>query len=320
MTFATQLVQCYTLKRMSEHVAAEMGERRKIHRAEEAPDFALESLFHDDNLEAFGDSELRAEARRIIRNNPFIQRLHRGDRDAILAHWIGFEPFVVAFGPIIDRRKMPRQILYDKFGHGPAREKLIQKARAERQLVRAENAQFPLEEMTIDERVDSLEDGTRQMGKEEIQHKGHWLADGKRLRRDYRTLERPYVQGVDELIKVVKNSPDMPFFFGLLGATEYMAEETGEFLNSSPAFRVQFEGDFSRWMRLHAPSTHKGRDFRTTHLGGDLDLARAYTPLNPDRTENVEYPKAAVLAGMKIFELATNDVEATLAPLPRKAA
>lgn len=293
---------------------SQFGPKRGRHgHTEEAPDFALEALFHKDNLEVFNDAALRAEARRIIRNNPNILNMFVGDKAAILAHWKGWEPFVTAFEDIIDRKKMPREILYEKYGRGAARETLVRKRKAENQLVSKENARFS-DDMSVDERMDSLEKGTREMSREELQHKGFWFSDGKRLTRDYRRITTPRVETIDRLIDDIENTPDMATFFSRLAGVEYMAEEASRFWNESPEFLEQFGGKRPIWPDVHDPSQHPGRDPRTTHLGGDLDLARAYTPFNPDGSENIAYPQTKVLETLHYFEAATDDVHQTLRP------
>ncbi len=94
-----------------------------------------------------------------------------------------------------------------------------------------------------------------------------------------------------------------------------MAEEAGNYLNSSSKFNALFGRDGSSWMKLHDPSEHTTRDARTTHLGGDLDIARATAPLNDEGEEQIEYLQTVIRTTIQAFELGTNDSQETLAPI-----
>jgi hypothetical protein len=225
------------------------------------------ALFHEDGATYFDHVRVRRFARERLTSLRLIQDAKAGVIGAARALKTGFWPFVREFEIVIDRREVPREPLVRKFG---------------RENVRA----------TFGRIVRAL----RQMKLDEGSHAEHWQADARSLGAGLDGRVSPRVQALIDRAY----TEDLPRFFAMLAATEYVAEELSSFLVPSKLFTNLFERKRWVWGEVHLQQ-HDG----PSHLDFDLDLARAYSDASsPDEIERM------VLDSIELFETAAVEVDA----------
>ena len=117
-------------------------------------------------------------------------------------------------------------------------------------------------------------------------------------------VEAPPLAGVARLIALA-NSNDLPRFFALLAATEFIAEELSACLVDHTDFVSLFPRGRWTWGDIHL-AEHSG----PSHLEIDLDLARAYCSDDAEAAARVEDTMSQVLTA---FRDAADEVEASFA-------
>jgi hypothetical protein len=199
--------------------------------------FMAFELFFDEPL--VDRALLRSYAREQVETSPLIRACARGDRLAIGAMHRGFWPFVEGFEKAIDRKVMPLQPLYDRFGQKAVRSYFVRARRV-----------------------------VAEMAEEEGSHAQLWRSDADEL--GIKTGNEHIVPGVRRLLDGA-NDRDMVVFFCVLAGTEYIAEELSRLLCSASAFLACFPKRRWFWGKAHL-AHHDG----PSHLELDEDLARAY--------------------------------------------
>jgi hypothetical protein len=238
-----------------------------LHGSEAGKQVMEKALFHEDGATYFDHSRVRRFARERMTSLQLIQDAKAGIIDAARALKTGFWPFVREFETVIDRREVPREPLVRKFGRENVRAIFGTIVRA-------------LREMKVDE-------GS---------HAAHWQADAQCLGICLDDRISPRVQALIDRAY----TEDLPQFFAMLAATEYVAEELSAFLVPSKPFTDLFERKRWVWGEVHLQQ-HDG----PSHLDFDLDLARAYSAASsPDEIERM------VLDAITSFETAAIEVDA----------
>jgi hypothetical protein len=231
-------------------------------------------LFHADTHARLRGDKLRERAREEVQRSKLIKSAGVGDRDAAIALHIGFWPFVREFEIAIDQRPLPRQPLAAKFGQATMHRCFLGLARA-----------------------------VREMKDEEGSHAAHWQQDAQNL--EIQLPDSPIVPGVRELIESAYVA-DLVQFFGVLAGTEFIAEELSSYLTRSERFVSLFPGRRWAWGDVHLLPHEAG----PSHLEIDLDLARAYSPL-----DDIGVISRAVENTIALFGRAAVDVAQFLIPL-----
>jgi hypothetical protein len=196
-------------------------------------------LFNSDKAVAI--DRLRELAREEVCRAPLIVNAAGGDRSAARALHIGFWPFVSEFEIAIDKRRLPRAPLRQRYPDRFA-------------------AVFP-----------KMAAAVREMRREEGSHAAHWREDAKQL--GIKTLEAPLMRFVQQLINS-SYSENLPHFFCVLAGTEFIAEELAAFLLPWQSFTSLFQRKRWAWGEIHVLPHGHG----PSHLEIDIDLARAYSP------------------------------------------
>lgn len=254
------------------------------------------SLFHDDNHTFFDVEKLAAAAQDTVRNSSLIRRCEAGDRDAAVALSVGFWPFTRDFEKAIDRRansaRLPREPLYAKFGRARTRGTLLESAQSMRALMQSEILGV----------FEEARAGLLSMQQDEFRHSKHWEADARNLGLSHAFLQaQPVAPLVQRLIDTTESPDLVAFFAGALASTEFIAEALGDMLAGAPAYKALFQRGRAVWMEVHTVP----HDGEPSHEEIVMDFARAYdTSGRPDTIE------AYVLAGIKLFGLAADEVEA----------
>jgi hypothetical protein len=227
------------------------------------------ALFHADNGSYFDHARVRRFTRERMTSLRLIEDAKAGVVDAARALKIGFWPFVREFENAIDRRDFSREPLVRKFGRENVRDVFARMLRA-----------------------------LRQMKRDEGSHAAHWQADADSLGA---SLDRDVLKSVQALVDQAY-SDDLPRFFAMLAATEYVAEELSAFLVPSKAFTDLFARKRWVWGEIHLEQ-HDG----PSHLDLDIDLARAYSATAaPQEIEHM------VRQSIMLFEAAAIEVDASL--------
>ena len=222
-------------------------------------------LFHPDNKNYFNIGRLERLADREIDTSSLIMRSASGDRSAACALSRGFWPFVSEFEKAIDRRliRLPRQPLYDKFGHPATRD----------QLRRTPVALKALEKSEI-EGVFPGESALREMQQDERRHSFHWAKDAENLGVSRIELESaPVLPAVQRLIDGANNPDIVMFFAGSLAATEFIAESLGKYLAHTAPYTSMFNRRRAIWMEVHTVPHDDG----PSHEEIVMDFARAFS-------------------------------------------
>jgi hypothetical protein len=227
------------------------------------------TLFHTDTSSFIDLDGLRREAADFIARTPLVSRAARGERAAAVALHVGFWPFVREFEQAIDQHPLPREPLARNFGPGVVRRKLVELSKA-----------------------------VREMKEDEGSHAAHWAKDAQQI--GLHSLEAPVLPAVEALVEA-SYTQELPDFFAMLAATEFVAEELSARLVASPEYTRLF--DRARWMwgEIHLAHDHEG----PSHLEIDVDLARAYLGNGPDAKERIE---SAIRRGIALFEQAALEV------------
>jgi len=208
----------------------------------------------------------------------------------------GFWAFVWRFEKAIDERlsaRLPREPLYERFGRTETRRNLADTARGLKTLQRSEL------EAVFKEAIEAL----KEMRHEEWTHAQHWAKDAQNLGISRDELDRiPVLPAIQALIDSAHSDDLVEFFAKSLTATEFIAEELGEVLAQTPAYKNLFNRKRAVWMEVH---TIPHEDFGASHADIVLDFARAYSK-GDNSAKAIEN---LAIEGMHLFGVAASEVE-----------
>lgn len=236
------------------------------------------SLFFDDNAAYFAMANLRATVRDRLRSASLIRRAGNGEINAIKALHIGFWPFVREFEIAIDKQRLPRDPLKQRFTHTSRDD--------------------------INQTFTELARAVAVMKQEEGSHAAHWQKDAQHI--GLSNLEGPVLPCVQALIDS-SYSIDLPKFFSVLAGTEFVAEELSAYLTQQSAFIECFSRKRWVWGEVHLIPHDDG----PSHLEIDMDLARAYSPDDSLTKLRIE---TMIMETIYLFDQAALEIEAALAP------